>query len=154
MKRIAFSICLIVVCVTSSAWAGNYGLDGYRERLVTDHGPLVSIPTYLGATVGAVAMVPVSVVYGAASLIPFTPLRENPTRIVKSLLMAPEKGWYWGGIILGTPFRIVKGVVWDVPTGIVGLFFGDGEKDAEKPEAEKPVFPQTGGRRHESKGIV
>lgn len=149
MRRTMFSICLALVCLASSAWAGNYGLDGYRERLATDHGPLVSIPTYLGATVGAVVMVPVSAAFGTVSLIPFTPFQENPTRILKNLVSSPEKGWYWGGLLVGTPFRIVKGIVWDVPAGIVGLFISDHD-DAEKPDTNTPVFPETGGRQYKS----
>ncbi|MCD6287809.1 MAG: hypothetical protein J7M12_01715 [Candidatus Hydrogenedentes bacterium] len=130
MKRVVFTVCLIVICTMSTAWAGNYGLDGYRERLAHGNGPLVSIPTYLGAAVGAVALTPISIVYGTATLIL---LSNDPVTVAKSWVTAPERGWYWGGLIVGTPFRLVKGVIWDVPAGIIGLLFRDDVSDEPEP---------------------
>jgi hypothetical protein len=87
------------------------------------------VPTYVGAAAGAVALTPVSIVYGTASLVVF---RDNPARIAESWLKAPGKGWYWGGMVTGTPFRLVKGVAWDIPKGIGKLFI----RDKEPPEPE------------------
>ena len=114
-KRVWCLTILTAVAVVSGAEAGNYGLDGYRESLASEHGPFVSLPTHLGAAIGAVVYMPISVVNGALSLIVF---RENPTGVMESLVEAPGRGWYWGGIILGTPFRIVKGIIWDVPAAL------------------------------------
>ena len=114
---IAFAVAL--AAAAPHAEAGNYGLDEYREALADEHGPFVSLPTFLGATVGAVVLFPVSIVNGALSLVLF---RENPTRIAESWLKAPGRGWYWGGIVVGTPFRIVKGIIWDVPAAVVRTF--------------------------------
>jgi len=101
------------------AEAGNYGLDEYREALAGEHGPFVSLPTLVGATVGAVTLFPVSIVNGTLSLVVF---RENPTRVAESWMKAPGRGWYWGGIVVGTPFRIVKGILWDAPAAVIRTF--------------------------------
>ena len=124
----AFAIVLAALC--TPAQAGNYGLDEYRVALVEEHGPFVSVPTYLGAAVGAVALVPVSIVNGIMGLVLFS---ENPTRVAASWLKAPGQGWYWGGIVVGTPFRIVKGIIWDAPAALIRPFQ---RETVPKPAAE------------------
>ncbi len=70
MRRISCIVLIVVstTCVvrTTSAY---YGLDGYRDALVEEHGPFVAGPTYLGAAVGAVLFFPFSLVNGTLSLV-------------------------------------------------------------------------------------
>jgi len=124
----AFAVALAAVAVP--AQAGNYGLDEYRDALAEEHGTFVSVPTFLGSAVGAAALLPVSIVNGILGLAIF---RENPTQIAENWLKAPGRGWYWGGIIVGTPFRLVKGVFWDMPAAIIRTFR---HETVPKPAAE------------------
>ena len=115
-RKVYLAVWAVIATAAVPAAADNYGLDEYREALVEEHGPFVAVPTYLGAAVGAVMLFPVSVINGALSLVLF---RENPTHVLESWLTAPERGWYWGGLVLGTPFRLLKAVIWDGPAALI-----------------------------------
>jgi len=114
---------VIVTVFTADAEAG--GLEGYRDGLARGHGPFVAAPTYIGAAIGAAALTPVSLVYGVGSLLLF---RDNPARVAESWVTAPKRGWYWGGMVLGTPFRVLKGVLWDAPKAVFRLLFRHGDE--------------------------
>ncbi len=129
-KALSIAFALVLAALSTPAQAGNYGLDEYRDALAEEHGPFVSMPTFLGAAVGAVVLFPVSIVNGIMGLVVFS---ENPTRLVESWLKAPGRGWYWGGIVVGTPFRIVKGILWDMPAATVRRF---SRETIPKPAAE------------------
>ena len=117
---------LVAIMITAAvnADANAAGLSEYREALADAHGPFVAIPTYLGAALGAAALTPISLVYGTASLVLF---RDNPARVAESWVTAPKRGWYWGGIVLGTPFRALKGLLWDAPRALFRAFRYRGE---------------------------
>ena len=119
MKKMGIVVLVLVVTAAAGAHADTGGLSGYREGLAKGHGPFVAVPTYIGAAVGAVALTPISLVYGTASLVLF---RDNPARVAESWVTAPRRGWYWGGMVLGTPFRALKGVLWDAPKAVVNVF--------------------------------
>jgi len=116
--RVCFVVFVLLTTMAHAAHADT-AMSKYREALAESHGPFVAVPTYLGAAVGAVALTPVSLVYGTASLILF---RDNPARVAESWVTAPRRGWYWGGMILGTPFRALKAVLWDAPKALFRLF--------------------------------
>jgi len=126
----ALTVFVFIASAAVSVAADYYGLDAYRESLASEHGPFVSIPTHLGAALGAVVLMPISVVNGALSL---TVFRQNPTEIVGNLATAPGRGWYWGGLIVGTPFRIVKGILWDVPSALIRKISGRGSATSAAP---------------------
>jgi hypothetical protein len=117
-RRICFVVFIVLATIPCTASADS-ALSEYREALAESHGPLVAVPTYIGATVGAVALTPLSLLYGTASLVLF---RDNPARVAESWLTAPKRGWYWGGMVLGTPFRALKAVFWDAPKAVFRLF--------------------------------
>ncbi len=113
-------LAIFILLATAAPTAGaDSALSEYREALAESHGPLVAVPTYIGAAVGAVVLTPVSLIYGTASLVLF---RDNPARVAESWLTAPRRGWYWGGMVLGTPFRALKAVLWDAPKAVFRLF--------------------------------
>ena len=122
MLRKALIAVFVLVFTAGVAHADTGGLSAYREGLAKGHGPLVAVPTYIGAAVGAVALTPVSLVYGTLSLVLF---RDNPARVAESWVTAPRRGWYWGGMMLGTPFRALKGVLWDAPKAVINVFRRD-----------------------------
>jgi len=119
VKKVGIAALVLVFTAAGSAYADTGGLSAYREGLAKGHGPLVAVPTYIGAAVGAVALTPVSLVYGTLSLVLF---RDNPARVAESWVTAPRRGWYWGGMVLGTPFRALKGVLWDAPKAVINVF--------------------------------
>ena len=122
MKRMGMVVLVLVVTATSAAHSDTGGLSGYREGLTKRHRPFVAVPTYIGAAVGAVALTPISLVYGTVSLVLF---RDNPARVAESWVTAPKRGWYWGGMVLGTPFRALKGLLWDAPKAVFNVFRGE-----------------------------
>ena len=118
LRKVLIAV-FVLVFTAGAAHADTGGLSAYREGLAKGHGPFVAVPTYIGAAVGAVALTPVSLVYGTLSLVLF---RDNPARVAESWVTAPRRGWYWGGIVLGTPFRALKGVFWDAPKAVINVF--------------------------------
>ncbi len=129
-KRTCVAI-FVLLATTAYTARADTAMSEYREALAEAHGPLVAVPTYLGAAVGAVALTPISLVYGTASLILF---RDNPARVAESWLTAPRRGWYWGGMVLGTPFRALKAVLWDAPKAVFRLF-----RPSSPPPSEEPA---------------
>jgi hypothetical protein len=132
-SRICFAI-LVLLTTTAHAASADTAMSEYREALAEAHGPFVAVPTYLGAAVGAVALTPISLIYGTASLVLF---RDNPARVAESWVTAPRRGWYWGGMVLGTPFRAVKAVLWDAPKALFRLF-----RRPTPPPPEETDIPQ------------
>ena len=118
MRRRICLVAFILLATAASTASADTALSEYREALVEAHGPFVAVPTYIGAAVGAVALSPVSLVYGTVSLILF---RDNPARVAESWVTAPRRCWYWGGLVLGTPFRALKAVLWDAPKTLFHL---------------------------------
>lgn len=127
MRRRICLVAFILLATAASTASADTALSEYREALVEAHGPFVAVPTYIGAAAGAVALTPVSLVYGTASLVLF---RDNPARVAESWVTAPRRGWYWGGMVLGTPFRVLKAAFWDAPKAVFNLF----RRDREPPQ--------------------
>jgi hypothetical protein len=126
-------LAIFILLATATPLAGaDSALSEYREALGKSHGPLVAVPTYIGAAAGAILLTPVSLVYGTASLVLF---RDNPARVAESWLTAPRRGWYWGGMVLGTPFRALKAVLWDAPKAVFSLF-----RRSRPPPSEEPAI--------------